>query len=339
MTIIDTHAHFFPPEVLDFYRTHGGDRVSVDSDSKGTAIHFDGKVFHPSLPRPIYDIDAHIATMDESGVDLHAISVPPPMVYWAEPEAGLELCQLSNDATSRMAAEHPTRIIPVASVPLQSVELAVQELRRAAGELGHRMVIVGSNIDGVELDDPSFEPFWAESEALEVAVFVHPILGTVTGAFPADNYRLNLSLGMVTDSTIAASRIICSGLIDRHPKLHMSFAHLGGLLPFIGDRIDYFLRNQPGAGIAAEGYFNDYVGRFWYDVVCYSDRMLEAALNWVSYDRMMMGTDSPFMGDSTTDIRAVVEKSGLLNESEQQAVYEGNARRFLRMGETEPADG
>jgi aminocarboxymuconate-semialdehyde decarboxylase len=332
MKIIDTHAHFFPPPVLEFYKRNGGDRVAITTNADASmAVHFDGKVFHPTLPPPIYDVDSHLTTMDEAGVDMHAISVPPPMVYWAEPSAGLELCQIANDAMAEMAAQHPDRIIPVASVPLQSPELAVGELQRTVNDLGQRMVIVGSNIDGIELDDPSLEPFWAEAERLEVAVFVHPILGAVTGAFPADGYRLNLSLGMVTDTTIAAARFVCSGLVDRHPDLHVSFAHLGGLLPFVGDRIDYFLRNQPGAGILAEGYFNDYIGRLWYDVVCYSDRMLEAALRWVSYDRMMMGTDSPFMGDSTPDIRAVIEESSLLTEEQQIAIYEVNPLRFLRL--------
>lgn len=306
--------------------------MEVLTNEEGTiTVLFNGKVFHPSLPLAIYDLDAHIVGMDAAAVDIHAISVPPPMVYWAEPAQGAELCQIANDSLNELANAHPDRILPVASVPLQAPELAVEELRRVVIELGHKMVVIGSNIDGTELDDPSLEPFWAEAERLSVAVFVHPILGPVTGQLPPDDYRLNLSLGMVTDTTIAASRVICAGLIDRYPELRMSFAHLGGLLPFVGDRIDYFLRNQPGAGIRAEGNFNDYVGRFWYDVVCYSERMLAAALSWVSSDRLMLGTDSPFMGDSTGDIKAVIDGSPLLSADERVAVYEANARQFLRL--------
>jgi aminocarboxymuconate-semialdehyde decarboxylase len=328
--IIDTHAHFFPKQVLDFYRDFGGERVELATDDRGTiAVIFNGRVFHPALPLSIYDIDAHIEGMDAVGVDIHAVSVPPPMVYWAEPALGHELCRIANDALTAMANEKTGRILPVASVPLQAPELAVDELRRAAETLGHRMVVVGSNIDGIELDDPALEPFWAEAERLSIAVFVHPILGTVTGQLPMDGYRLNLSLGMVTDTTIAASRVICAGLIDRYPTLRMSFAHLGGLLPFVGDRIDYFLRNQPGASVRAEGYFNDYLGRFWYDAVCYSERMLAAALNWVGADRLMFGTDSPFMGDSTTDIKAVIDASPHLGDAERAAIYDGNALAFL----------
>ncbi len=328
--IIDTHAHFFPQAVLDFYRDNGRERVGISTNDEGViSVHFDGKPFHPALPTGIYDLEAHIAVMDAAGVDIHAVSVPPPMVYWAEPEQGLDLCRLANDALAEAAATYPDRLLAVASVPLQSPDLAVDELRRAVTGLGHRMVVLGSNIDGTELDHPSLEPFWAEAERLGVAVFIHPILGAVTGELPMDGYRLNLSLGMVTDTTIAASRLICSGLIDRYPGLRISFAHLGGLLPFVGDRIDYFLRNQPGALVEAEGYFNDYVGRFWYDAVCYSERMLRGFLDWVGPDRLMFGTDSPFMGDSTRDIKAVIDRTTLLDDTGRALVYEGNARDFL----------
>ncbi len=328
--IIDTHAHFFPQAVLDFYRDNGRERVGISTNDEGViSVHFDGKPFHPALPTGIYDLEAHIAVMDAAGVDIHAVSVPPPMVYWAEPEQGLDLCRLANDALAEAAATYPDRLLAVASVPLQSPDLAVDELRRAVTGLGHRMVVLGSNIDGTELDHPSLEPFWAEAERLGVAVFIHPILGAVTGELPMDGYRLNLSLGMVTDTTIAASRLICSGLIDRYPGLRISLAHLGGLLPFVGDRIDYFLRNQPGALVEAEGYFNDYVGRFWYDAVCYSERMLRGFLDWVGPDRLMFGTDSPFMGDSTRDIKAVIDRTTLLDDTGRALVYEGNARDFL----------
>lgn len=330
--IIDTHAHFFPQAVLDFYRDNGKDRVGISTNEDGViSVHFEGNPFHPALPAGIYDLEAHIAVMDAAGVDVHAISVPPPMVYWAEPDRGLDLCRVANDALTEAAGTYPDRLLAVASVPLQATDLAVEELRRAVNELDHRMVVVGSNIDGIELDHPSLEPFWAEAERLGVAVFVHPILGAVTGALPMDGYRLNLSLGMVTDTTIAASRLICSGLIDRHPELRISFAHLGGLLPFVGDRIDYFLRNQPGAAVEAGGYFNDYVGRFWYDAVCYSERMLRGFLDWVGPDRLMFGTDSPFMGDSTPDIKAVIDGTRLLDDEERASLYEGNARVFLRL--------
>ena len=82
-------------------REIGGERVEITTGADGVmAVLFDGKMFHPALPRAIYDLDAHLQVMDAAGVDVHALSIPPPMVYWAEPQQGLELCRIANDALS-----------------------------------------------------------------------------------------------------------------------------------------------------------------------------------------------------------------------------------------------
>ena len=86
--IIDVHAHLFPPAVIDFYRQHGGSEVEVQGTGDGTSLVQSGRMLHAKLPPPIKDASAHVAAMDASGADVHGISVPPPMVYWAEPSSG-----------------------------------------------------------------------------------------------------------------------------------------------------------------------------------------------------------------------------------------------------------
>jgi aminocarboxymuconate-semialdehyde decarboxylase len=191
------------------------------------------------------------------------------------------------------------------------------------------VVGIGTNIDGVELDDPSLEPFYAEAEALDVAVFVHPI--NPAGADRMRDYRLDMSVGMVLDSTLAASRVVCSGLLDRHPGLRICWSHLGGLLPFVADRTAYFLETLKGASSKAEGPFLSYFDRFWYDTVVYSPRMLRLGLQFAKPSRLMFGTDAPFLGDSTADIRAILERSPELTDTEREAIFSENAREFLKL--------
>lgn len=328
-TIIDVHAHLFPGSVIDFFRTEGG-RIELFERNGVPGISLDGRVLHAALPPEIYDVDAHLAGMDRSGVQFHALSVPPPMVYWAEPARGLALAQAANDSMSELAARHPDRLMAVGSVPLQDTDLAVQELERIATKLGHRMIILGSNIDGTELDDPRLEPFWAAAERLDVALFVHPIVDPVVADRMRD-YRLDMGFGMTADTTLAISRVICSGLLDRYPGLRFTWSHLGGMLPFIGDRIQYFLEHLPGSTYRAAEPFGSYVRRFWFDSVVYSDRMLTAGLAFARPDRLMFGTDAPFMGDSSTDIRRIIEASPDLSEEDRLAIYHRTAIDFLRL--------
>lgn len=326
--IIDVHAHLFPPPVIEFFRRDGGGRVEVFDRDGVPGISLDGRVLHTALPPEIYQIDAHLAGMDRAGVQLHALSVPPPMVYWAEPSRGLALSQVVNDSLSEIAARWPDRFVPVGSVPLQDTDLAVQELRRITTDLGYRVVILGSNIDGTELDDPRLERFYAEAERLDVALFIHPIVAPPVADRMRD-YRLDMGFGMVADTTLAISRVICSGLMDRHPGLRFWWSHLGGMLAFVGDRIQYFLEHLPGSTYGAAEPFDHYIRRFWFDTVVYSDRMLSAGLRFARPDRLMFGTDAPFMGDSTTDIRRIIDASPELSEDDRVAIYSRTAVAFL----------
>lgn len=326
--IIDVHAHLFPPPVLEFFRRDGGGRVEVFEVNGTPGISLDGHVLHAALPPQIYQVDAHLAGMDRAGVQLHALSVPPPMVYWAEPTRGLALSQVVNDSLHEIAAKRPDRFVPIGSVPLQDTDLAIHELRRISTELEIRAVILGSNIDGTELDDSRLEPFYAEAERLDVALFVHPIVVPAVADRMRD-YRLDMGFGMVADTTIAISRVICSGLMDRHPGLRFWWSHLGGVLPFIGDRIQYFLERLPGSTNRSSESFDAYIPRFWFDTVVYSDRMLSAGLRFARPDRLMFGTDTPFLGDSTRDIRGFIDASPDLSDDDRIAIYSRNAAGFL----------
>jgi aminocarboxymuconate-semialdehyde decarboxylase len=325
----DVHSHFFPPEVLEFFVEHGGDEVQLVRNDGNVGITRRHRPLHPVLQPAFYDLEAHLAGMDEACVDVHALSVPPPMVYWAEPSKAVDLCQLANNALNDLSAQHPSRLVPMASLPLQAPELAVEELRRVVTELGQKVVMIGANIAGTELDHPSLEPFWAEVEATDTAVFVHPIVVDNFASRFAD-YGLTLGLGMVMDTTIAMARVIASGLMDRHPGLRIGWSHLGGTLPFISDRVDYFHRRSPGATTTAEKPFSEYVEKFWYDTVVYSPRALSMGLKFVGPDRLMYGTDAPFLGDSSRDIQEILDGSPELTDADRRAIYVDNPAQFLR---------
>jgi aminocarboxymuconate-semialdehyde decarboxylase len=145
-------------------------------------------------------------------------------------------------------------------------------------------------------------------------------------------YRLDMGFGMVADTTLAISRVICSGLMDRHPSLRFWWSHLGGMLPYVGDRIQYFLERLPGSTYLAAEPFDRYISRFWFDTVVYSDRMLSAGLRFARPERLMFGTDTPFLGDSTTDIRHVIDRSEELSDADRTAIYSGTAAALLGLG-------
>jgi aminocarboxymuconate-semialdehyde decarboxylase len=326
--IVDVHAHLFPPEVLTFFRERGGTAVGVFETDGVQGISYDGKVLHARLPREIVDVEAQLAGMDRLGVTTRMLSVPPPMIYWANGADSLALSRVTNDALGEIAARWPDRFVAMAALPLQDPPTAAQELRRLAREDGYRVVGIGSNINGAELDDAAFEPFFEAAAEEDVAIFVHPMLAPDGGARLKD-YRLDLGLGMVSETTIAASRLISSGRLDRYPGLRICWSHLGGLLPFVGDRIEYYVAHVPGALSRAQRPFTDYFADFWFDLTIYSERMLRAGLAIADPAKLLFGTDAPFNGDSTNDIRAVIDASPSLTDAQRTAIHAENPARFL----------
>ena len=75
--------------------------------------------------------------------------------------------------TAEVAEQHDGRIMPLANVPLQDVDLALQELKRVVDDYGFKGVQVGSNIGGKNLGDESHFPFWEQVRELDLFVFSH----------------------------------------------------------------------------------------------------------------------------------------------------------------------
>ena len=97
-------------------------------------------------------IEKRLEDMDNMGVDLQAVSVSPyQYYYWAEPEAGRDVCRLINNEMAEDIALHPDRFVGLGTIPLQNTEMAITELKRCINELGYKGVEINSHVVGEEL--------------------------------------------------------------------------------------------------------------------------------------------------------------------------------------------
>jgi aminocarboxymuconate-semialdehyde decarboxylase len=323
---IDIHAHYFPEVYLRAIETHGErSGITLDrSEAAGPAIKI-GTMLGGHLRREFYDLEARLKEMNRAGVDVHALSLTFPMVYWADAELGTRLARAVNDAMSEAHRAHPDRFVGLATLPMQDPRRSVDELDRAARLPGIRGVYLGTNVNGRELDDPAFLPVWERIDALELPVFLHPL--NVIGAQRLGPYYLANLLGNPYDTGVAAARLIFGGILDRFPKLSVCLPHAGGTLPYLIGRLDRgqkvrreleHMKRRPSA----------YLRRFTYDTISHAAAPLRYLIDLVGADRVMIGSDYCFDLGYERPVQVV---TGLprLTRADQAKILGGNAAKLL----------
>ncbi|HLI26272.1 MAG TPA: amidohydrolase family protein [Chloroflexota bacterium] len=311
---IDVHAHYFHPEYLACAERLLGPASIVPATRA------------PGAPLTLPQI---VELMDSAGVDLQVLSVSGIQPYAAREADAVTVARLANDLYADIVRQYPGRFAAFGCVPLPHVEAAIAEAARGLDALGMVGITTGCSVAGRPLDDPAFEPFWAELDRRGAVVFLHPV---GVGGPCMDKYNLPWVVGAPFEDTVAALRLVCSGLTTRYPRLRVIVPHLGGTLPFLLRRID----GSTGGGTAprspdiqVEGPLSTHLRRFWYDTVSHHPGALRLAVEAWGVDHLLLGSDFPFaVGDRYRHCVQYVAEAGLA-PPEQAAVLGENARALL----------
>jgi aminocarboxymuconate-semialdehyde decarboxylase len=263
--------------------------------------------------------------MGRQGVDVQALSLAPPMVYWAPPAFGLALSQAFNDAASRVCVERPDKFVAFAMLPLQEPQLALRELERSAKLPGMRGLSFPTSLDGVELDDKRFWDIYAKCEEIGWPIFLHPVY--TIGVERTQRYYLRNLLGNPYDTGMAAACLIFGGVLDAFPKLEVNLPHAGGAFPGLIGRLDH------GTKVRAELKHmkrlpSEYLRRFTYDTIGHDDRINMNLVRQVGADRVILGSDYCFdMG--LDDPVATVARMTEISQSDRDLILGRTAATLL----------
>jgi aminocarboxymuconate-semialdehyde decarboxylase len=324
---IDAHAHILTEATIaTLQREVPSYRLRL-RDVEGDFATLDvGAISYPKFPRGGWDLERRLEDMAKAKFDRQVLSVLPQTVaYEEEPALALALSQIQNDQIAALVKRHPDRFLGLGTVPLQSPDASVAELRRAVNQLGLRGVMIGSNVRGRNLDDPGLEPVWSAAAELGALVFIHPT--TPAAADRLQHYYLRNFIGNPLDTTIAAACLVFTGVLERHPGIKILLSHGGGFLPYQAARFVHGwgereeakkrLRVSPAASL----------GRFLYDTILHARRPLEFLIGSAGADRVLLGSDYPFdMGQY--DAVDLIESLSIL-ETDQAKILGGNARTLL----------
>lgn len=314
MRSIDLHCHFIPPALVDRLRSDGGaHNITVTERDGKQSVNFAGRDATQSFPNGLLDLEDRLRWMDSAGVDVQVLSSWMDFsAYVLDPEDGAWLARTQNELTVEAIAHRPDRFRAMATVPLQAIDVAVEELRYALGELGMIGVEIATSVVDAELDDPSLEPFWTAAEELEVMILIHPYASL--GAERLKRYFLSNIVSNPAEETTAAAHLIYGGVLERHPGLRVCLTHGGGFLPYQIGRQDRGYAALPDVTTAhLSRPPSEFLRSFFYDTVVHDPDALRFLVERVGADRVVLGSDYPFpMGDP--DPIGTVTRAGLSPE-------------------------
>jgi aminocarboxymuconate-semialdehyde decarboxylase len=270
----------------------------------------------------LYDLELQLKDMAEAGIDVSVLSC---LLGWS---ATLEECRLINDDLARVQTKYSGRFVGLAQAPVLEGKEALGEIERSIHILGLKGVTITSQIKGVSLDSPELYGFYGKVCELDVPVFVHPALAPV-GYDLLQDYDLPRVLGREVDLTVATTRLIAGGILDRFPKLKLIIAHFGGGIAAVKDRL------------LAKGYrfgtlkrpFGDYFDMLYFDLAGFEGGLLalHCALQGIRTERLVFASDYPqdFTGVNTDTGKGMQELRNYIDTIRKLPLNEGTIDAIL----------
>jgi aminocarboxymuconate-semialdehyde decarboxylase len=296
--IVDIHAHYVSPLLLEEVRKKGsayGVRLQRfgPEDREGVAFLHNGVQLRPFL-RELCDLEVRLPYLDSIGVDLQMISAWTDMSGDDLPaDLGGRWARLQNETLAADAKASGGRFEAMGTLPMQTVNGAVRELEHVVHGLGMRSIEMGTHVNGTDLDHPDLRSLWKRIAELNVFVLLHPPFKPV-GLERTTDYFLNNLISYPTDTTIAAARLIFSGILADLPNLNICLAHGGGFLPYQIGRMDRGFAAHPACKKAITRPPSDFLRRFYFDTLTHNTGALDYLCSTVGADRLLYGSDYPF---------------------------------------------
>jgi predicted TIM-barrel fold metal-dependent hydrolase len=332
---VDFHCHYLPPVFMEAVYAAAG---------RGTGVERRGELYTiGGIPVPQWSKQAAFKFMDDYGIAVQMLSVPPPAVEFVpEPDDAAVLARALNDYVAELKGDHPDRFGAFAVVSMRGPEVARDEAVRALDELAHDGVGLLSNYGGRYLGDPWFDSLMAELDARRAWVMVHPT--------PQPAERLTrfgvpeFAVEYPFDTTRTMVSLLFNGSFQRYPNIRWQFGHGGGVIAMLRRRLVELaaaveergaaLGLAAGASRLSEESPAVVLRRSFFDTALVSDvPALRANESMAGVSQIVFGTDWPYAarlfaepGDPQPSLNEVFSVDG------RDAVDERNAvREFPRL--------
>jgi aminocarboxymuconate-semialdehyde decarboxylase len=298
----------------------------------------------------LVDLDERFRVMDRFAEYQQVLSIAtPPIEVFSTGQDSVDLARAANDGMAALVTKYPDRFPGfVAQLPLGDADAAMRETERAVGELGARGIQVFSNINGKPLDRPEYLALFERMAAFDLPVWLHPFRGAEVSDYATEAkslYEIWWTFGWPYETSVAMSRLVFSGIFDRHPALKIITHHLGAMAPYFEGRVGPGW-DQLGSRTSDEDYGAvlkrlkkrpiDYFRMFYADTAVFGayDATV-CGLNFFGPGHVLFASDAPF--DPERGPMYIRETIAILDrlpisDADRQKIYWQNAADLLKLG-------
>jgi aminocarboxymuconate-semialdehyde decarboxylase len=328
MRILDSHFHWWPKAFFeqlckrtDYPRAQRNKIGGYDYWRK------EGSTGLLNMEPEWFDLDAQFAYMDGLGYQVDVVcSIGPFSIHFSDLPAdeGRDAAIAWNEEMAAAQRKYPGRLWASGAVPLVDTGIAIEVLDHAINGLG----LMGVNLPGSVGSDPRIdaerlEPFYSRVDELGVPMFLHPTDAVFQDVLHGYDGALHLTMGRVMEVSVAASRLIFSGIMERYPNLKIVMSHTGGALPYQSGRMD-----KNGARVKLPHLPSTYMKRMFTDTVSPHSLGMKFAIEYYGIDHVMYGTDYPCWDPAAT-LKLIDELD--LSATDKEKLFYGNGKRIFRL--------
>ena len=332
-TKIDIYNHVMPPAYVELVKQHGKEP---------------GMIKRMSNLRMLWDMPARVEMLKGfPGVQqVISLAVPSPEMLGG-PDVSPGYARVANEGMAEICRQWPeTFPYFVASLPMNNPEAALQEMDYAIEKLGAKGVQILTSVNGKALDEPEvFKIFERITNVHHMPVWMHPTRPGSRADYPNEDkskYEIWQVLGWPMETSVAMSRMVFSGLLERLPNLRLITHHCGGMLPYFSGRAETLwaqLGSRSVDGSEADVLKSlskppiEYFKMFFGDTVLGgSSSALRCGLDFFGADKVVFASDCPFDPEEgpmfiREGIRSIEDLK--LDKEDARKLYFGNAYKLL----------
>ncbi len=276
-------------------------------------------------------------------VEVLSATMPPVEEVVGQTEA-VDMAKICNDEMAELVARNPKKYIAaIANLPLNDMDAALKETERAIKVLGFKGVQVHTRLLGKPISAEEMLPLYEMMSSFDLPIWIHPMRSSSQPDFAAESVSYNQIFsifGWPFDTTATMIRLVFAGIFEKFPNIKFITHHSGALVPYFRERIIVHYNNGLER-LGADHYPGltkhpiEYLRMFYNDTALNGNpSALNLALEFFGEDRILFGTDLPYdVGNGRLSVRQTIdaiEHMGI-SASTKQKIYEGNARRLLKL--------